>query len=99
MSANSLYPLLFEPTSHPFAIDDNGESYSYSELADTISRFAKLLEPRQLVFMLCENSIGSLVGIPSLIQNNVVPLLLHRELNNDFLESLIKLYKPKYLSK
>ncbi len=97
MSNNSLYPLLFERSSHPFAIDDNGETHSYSELADSISRFAKLLEPRQLVFMLCENSIGSLVGIPSMIQNNVVPLLLHRELNIDFLEGLIELYKPKYL--
>jgi long-chain acyl-CoA synthetase len=97
MSASSLYPLLFEPTSHPFAIDDNGEPHSYSELSESISRFAKFLEPRQLVFMFCENDIGSLVGIPSLIQNNVVPLLLQRESNNDFVERLIKLYRPKYL--
>ena len=97
MSINSLYPLLFNPSSHPFAIDDKGETYSYSELADTVSKFAKLLEPRQLVFVLCENSIGSLVGIPSFIQNNVVPLLLNRELSNNFLVGLIELYKPKYM--
>jgi len=97
LSSKSLYPILFNPTNHPFAIDDKGNSYSYSELADSVSKFAKIIEPRQLVFVLCENSIGSLVGIPSFIQNNVVPLLLHRELSNNFLEGLIELYKPKYM--
>lgn len=97
MSTNSLYPLLSNPTSYPFAIDDKGETYSYSELAESISKFTKILEPRQLVFVLCENSIGSLAGVPSFIQNNVVPLLLHRELNNKFLEGLIELYEPRYM--
>ena len=97
MSTDSLYPFLLNPSRHPFAIGDKGESYSYDELADTVSRFAKVLEPRELVFVLCENSIGSLVGIPSFIQNKVVPLLLDREMNRSFLERLINVYKPKYM--
>ena len=76
---------------------DSEESLTYDDLRVFIAKFGKIIKPRSLIFCLSKNSMGSVVGYISFIENNLVPLVLGVTLNKRFLENLIKIYNPKYL--
>ena len=78
-------------------VDDQAHRLTYGDLTDRITRFAKKLESRTIVFILCENCSESLIGYLSFIDHDIVPLLLSRDINNDALDNLIRTYEPKYL--
>lgn len=78
-------------------ISDSGEVVSYSELIDESSRFAEVIKNRCLAFILCENTIGSIVGYTSLLRNRVVPVLLNAHLERELLNELISLYCPTFI--
>ena len=50
-----------------------------------------------MVVCLSKNSIGSIIGYISFIENNLVPLLIGQALNKILIKNLIKIYNPKYL--
>lgn len=79
------------------AIADDGSKISYKKLEVAIAGVSDNISERCLVFSLCENSIGSLIGYTSFINNHIVPLLLDKNIDSDLLESLILSYKPSYL--
>jgi acyl-coenzyme A synthetase/AMP-(fatty) acid ligase len=79
------------------AIDDSGTQISYGELRDFIKLFYNLINKRTLIFILSENSIGSLAGYVAALSNKVVPLVLSSKTNKDLLDNLIGFYKPEYL--
>lgn len=79
-------------------IDENARIYSYTMLMSECDHLAKeIKQGRCLVFCLCQNCVGSLVGYLSMINNRIVPLLLDAHLNREMLDSLIQAYKPDYL--
>ena len=78
-------------------IDDNGISITYMELENEGQRIANAIAGRHLVFVMCENSIGSVLGYTSFVNNNIVPLLLNRHLDKELLAKLVETYKPKYI--
>ena len=78
-------------------IDDCGLSISYSELSMESSVLYGNIGGRCLIFILCRNSIGSLLGYVSAIDNRVVPLLLNADLDSESIERLIASYQPNYL--
>ena len=55
-------------------IDEQGNSLSYSELNQESIKLFEIINKRCLVFLLCENSIGSVLGYVSFIKNRVVPV-------------------------
>ncbi len=78
------------------AIDDCGQAITYGEIIDFSLKFKNTLNSRSLLFILSENSIGSLAGfIASLLTRNV-PLLLSALINKSLLETLINIYKPSF---
>lgn len=79
------------------AIDETGEHLSYQQLEEENKRLGQALGGRRLVFILCSNTIGSLVGYTGCLNEGSVPLLLAQNLDRDLLESLINLYQPDYL--
>lgn len=79
------------------AIEDNGDIITYMELARTGESLASVIKERCLVFSLCTNSIGSLVGYTGFLNHNIVPLLLDKHLDHELLGYLINTYKPSYL--
>lgn len=79
------------------AIQENGQYITYGQLNEMAQTIEKQIPTRSLVFCLCENSIGSLVGYTSFIQKRIVPLLLDSGLNEDLLAHLIEVYQPGYL--
>lgn len=78
-------------------IDDAGNTLTYAELKTQCDNIAKSIEKRCLVFSLCRNEIGSVVGYVSFINNNIVPVLLNSHLDRELLDNLLINYCPSYL--
>jgi len=78
-------------------IDEAGNKYTYSDLQTEGEKLAKAIGSRTLVFSLCSNEKGSVLGYVSFINNGIVPVLLDSGLNPDMLNKLLENYKPDYL--
>jgi acyl-coenzyme A synthetase/AMP-(fatty) acid ligase len=79
------------------AITDQGDSITYNQLDISSKELIENIKKRCLVFSLCTNSIGSVVGYAGFINHNIIPLLLDSNLDFELLEYLINTYKPSYL--
>ena len=77
--------------------DDNGQSVTYRSLAEETDRIAECIGQRCLVFSLCRNEIGSVIGYTAFIRHGIVPVLLNSHLEEDLLHNLLDTYSPKYL--
>lgn len=78
-------------------ISAEGCSLNYRELEEHGMRFAQAVDERCLVFCLCTNRVGALIGYTGSIMGKIVPLLLDSQLDRELLGELIKAYHPKYL--
>ena len=78
------------------AVDSCGNQITYGELCNFAKIFREIVEPRTIVFCLCENTVGALVGYTSFIENRVVPLLLPFNIESSLLKELMEIYKPRY---
>lgn len=79
-------------------IDEEGNKYSYALLNfESNNLVANIKSGRCLIFSLCLNEIGSLLGYVTFINNRIVPLLLDAHLDHGLLSKLIEKYKPDYL--
>lgn len=79
------------------AIDDKGNQVTYAELNAAAEGLITNISNRCLVFVLCTNTIGSLVGYTAFLNHRVVPLLLDSHLDAELLQYLINTYRPTYL--
>jgi len=88
----------FENTSEAVAaIDDSGAALSYRQLADEGRALAERVGGRCLVFCLCQNDFGSLIGYTAFLNHQIVPALLPAELDAELLRSLLDSYRPRYV--
>lgn len=84
--------------SHPseiLAITDAGEEMRYAEM----NGLADLLREKighRLVFVLCRNTPGSLLGYLALLEAGCVPLLLDADTAPALLEDLVRTYRPAF---
>lgn len=79
------------------AISDNGNKVTYGELISFSNRVMDVLPERSLVFSLCHNTIGSLMGYVAFLSTRNVPLLLSADLDKELLHYLLDTYQPNYL--
>ena len=79
------------------ALQDDGFSLTYGELTGFCEELAGLIDSRSLVFSLCRNTIGALVGYVAFLSAKVVPLLLSDHLDHELLAYLLDTYQPDYL--
>ncbi|MBR4791672.1 MAG: AMP-binding protein [Treponema sp.] len=79
-------------------ITEAGEKISYTLLSTYCKTLTDNIKERCLVFNLCKNEIGSLVGYIGFLNSRIVPLMLKADLDNELLQELIKTYKPDYLN-
>ena len=82
--------------SKPAVKDDSGYELSYGGIQEKIEEFAALKLPRSIIFCLCENCAGSLVGYLAFETNRQVPLLLSAKLDEGLKKNLEELYRPSY---
>ena len=78
-------------------IDDDGQLISYRDLEEISDSIAESIGERCLVFVLCNNEIGSVAGYTGFINNEIVPALLNANLDDGLLQELLKLYSPSYI--
>lgn len=91
--------MMWSLTDNPasIALLSNEGQMTYGALADNTKALAKHLPERALVFCLCRNVMGSVIGYVSCINHKVVPLLLDAGIDQGLLDNLIETYKPDYL--
>ena len=78
-------------------IDDSDQSITYGTICDFSTEFAKHLPQRSLIFILSENSIGSLLGYTSCLINKIVPLIISAKTEESLYTNLRDQYHPAYL--
>lgn len=77
--------------------DEYGRELSYGLLASEARKLAERAGGRCLVFCLCRNETGSILGYVSFINHGIVPVLLNSQLEDDLLQNLMVTYEPAYL--
>jgi acyl-coenzyme A synthetase/AMP-(fatty) acid ligase len=79
------------------AIGDTGQEWSYSDLLELSATLARQDVRRRLVFCLCNNDAGALLGYLALRHADAVPVLLNANLQASQLSALARAYKPAFL--
>ena len=91
-----LFDIDKKPVSAFAAIDDSGGQLTYGELVELGQKLSTTLPQRELVFCLCENKVGSLVGFVALYENKDVCLLINAAIDRELLDNLRETYHPSY---
>ncbi len=79
------------------AITDTGAVLTYRQLAAEGMKLAAQAAGRCLVFCLCRNDLGSLIGYTAFINHGIVPALLSADMDAEMLSQLLESYRPRYL--
>lgn len=75
-------------------VDTSDCVMTYGELCDEVENLGKYLKTRSFAFCLCSNKIPSVIGYISMVEHDVVPLMLSSSIDKTFFESLYKEYMP-----
>lgn len=78
-------------------VDEFGKQTTYSQLKNYCDELISKVSRRCLVFNLCSNTLGSLVGYVGFLNHNVVPLMLDAHIDSQLLHQFLNEYKPDYL--
>lgn len=78
-------------------IDENGIQLTYDRLIVESGNLADAVGRRCLVFILCENNIGSLLGYVAFLNHGIVPVMLNSHLERGLLDNLFRDYKPEFV--
>ncbi|MCR4818818.1 MAG: AMP-binding protein [Fretibacterium sp.] len=78
-------------------IDDSGKVLTYAQLKSETEAVSSVVDKRCLVFALCGNTIGSILGYVAFMNGGIVPLLLNSHLDSTLLEGLLAAYAPSFL--
>ena len=77
------------------AVTDSGQLLHYGEIKNAAAALPKEVAHR-LVFLLCSNSPGTLLGYLGCLQTGAVPLLLDAHIAPELLLHLIQTYHPAF---
>lgn len=77
--------------------DEFGNQVAYDILNSETQRLANAVGKRCLVFSLCRNEIGSVVGYVSFLSSGIVPVMLNSHLDGKLLDNLLSTYHPSFL--
>ncbi|MBQ9609866.1 MAG: AMP-binding protein [Lachnospiraceae bacterium] len=78
-------------------IDENQNEFTYEQLFSVSEELFNNIGKRTLVFSICKNTIESVIGYVTFINNKIVPLMLPNKLDKEQLVLLLDTYKPEYI--
>ncbi len=78
-------------------IDEYGNHVTYDVLDSEANRLSCRIGHRCLVFALCKNEIGSVLGYAAFINSGIVPVMVSCHLEEVLLYNLLQTYLPEYL--
>ncbi len=76
---------------------DDGGQLTYGGLLAETGKLAAAVGGRCLVFSMCTNTIGSVLGYTAFIENGIVPMMLAAHMDKELLRHLISVYHPCYV--
>ena len=80
------------------AIDSNGSTLKYAEIAQLSQHITSLVSQRALCFLLVENNIGGIAWTMSMLDSRqLVPLILNVKTEEALLQQLLATYQPTYI--
>lgn len=88
---------LGEHGSKTAVITEHGESISYAALCDAADALTRHIPTRCLIFCICTNEPGALIGYLACLRGQVVPFLGEATLDKQLLANLRTTYKPDYI--
>lgn len=94
---NNSFNLLIQYSKNTAFITDRGEVFSYAWLLNEAKLFGARVVRRGLVFCLCKNEIGALIGYVSGMCNEIPLVLLDGGCDREYIISYISKYLPEYL--
>ncbi len=78
-------------------LSDNAVELKYKDLIHQSDVLISCITERSLIFTLCENSAGALIGYYTFLNGGHVQLMLDATLGPTQIEKLVLLYKPNFL--
>ena len=78
-------------------VDDTGTTLNYRGLANEGECLFRAIGRRTLVFCLCRNTAGMVMGYTSFVNHHVVPLMLGADIDSELLNNLLNIYKPEFM--
>lgn len=77
--------------------DEAGQTLSYRQLKAEGEALCAAAGGRCLVFGLCQNTLGSVMGYAGFLEGGIVPALLSAGIDRQLFDSLYQKYRPAYL--
>ena len=77
--------------------DESGVQITYGRLDGESQMLAEAIGKRCLVFSLCRNEIGSVLGYVAFLNHGIVSVQLNAHLEEGLLQNLLMTYHPSYL--
>lgn len=81
---------------HLMLADDQGRKLTYGEAGRFLEETGKKLKEGTLMFLFCENSMGSVLFYLTCLNRKIVPLLLDKNMDKSLAEQLMRTYEPDY---
>ena len=78
-------------------VNAEGIRISYSELVMYADRMAEHIGKRCVIFIMCRNSIESVVGYVGALRNGIVPVMLSHDIDDELFKTLYKAYQPSFI--
>lgn len=78
-------------------IDEYGTQLTYGQLNTNANTLAETIGKRCLVFSLCRNEVGSVLGYTAFVNNGIVTCQLNSHLEEGLLDILLDAYQPEYI--
>lgn len=78
-------------------VDNEGNRITYGSLAELMETVGAQIESRSLVFNLCKNTAGSMIGYLGFVECGAVPVTLSAKIDDYLLKELLRIYTPAYI--
>lgn len=78
-------------------VDNEGNRITYGKLAELVNTVGTQVESRALIFNLCKNTVGSLIGYLGFVEHGAVPVTLSAKIDDKLLSALLEIYTPAYI--
>lgn len=78
-------------------VDNEGNRITYGQLTDLVVSIGKRIEERSVIFNLCKNTVGSMIGYLGFVEHGAVPVTLNAKIDDKLLLNLLKIYTPAYI--
>jgi len=78
-------------------ITENKEEISYAKLKEESDKVTEILNPREVVFLICKNCKESIFAYLGFLRKRVIPVLINESIKLELFENLLNTYKPSYI--